>query len=87
MTEYVRVTQSSLMRCYQNLRRVQNRDGAVLQGDPEIQAHVLLGCPWYRRWWNCQGEFEFLQRVSAYRDITTFLTANESAFTFADALD
>ena len=51
------------------------------------RAHVLLKCPKYRRWWNCRGEFEFLQRVSAYRDLNTFLTANESAFTFADAPD
>ena len=48
-------------------------------GVPQDRAHVLLECPRYRRWWNCQGEFEFLQRVSAYRDITTFVTANESA--------
>ena len=48
------------------------------------RAHVLLKCPKYRRWWTCQGESGFrLQRVSAYRGNT----ANESAFTFADAPD
>ena len=49
-----------------------------------IVANALL-YSLYRRWWNCQGEFEFLQRVSAYRDMNSFLTVNESAFTFADA--
>ncbi|RDX51207.1 hypothetical protein OH76DRAFT_1347870 [Lentinus brumalis] len=56
-------------------------DCGVLQD----RAHVLLKCQRYRRWWNCRGEFEFLQRVSAYRDLTSFLKANESAFTFVDA--
>ncbi|TFK79482.1 hypothetical protein K466DRAFT_441948, partial [Polyporus arcularius HHB13444] len=49
------------------------------------RAHVLLKCKRYRRWWNCQSEFEFLQRLSAYRELTTFLSANASAFTFVDA--
>ena len=49
------------------------------------RAHVLLECQRYRRWWHCNGEFEFLQRVSAYREFTEFLNVNESAFTFADA--
>ena len=49
------------------------------------RAHILLKCPKYRRWWNCRGEFEFLQRLNAYRDFNSFLTANESAFTFVDA--
>ena len=56
-------------------------DCGVLQD----RAHVLLECQRYRRWWHCNGEFEFLQRVSAYRDMNSFLTVNESAFTFADA--
>ena len=47
--------------------------------------HVLLKCRKYRRWWNCRGEYEFLQRVSSYRDVTTFIKSNESAFSFADA--
>ena len=51
------------------------------------RAHVLLKCGRYRRWWNCRGEFEFLQRISAYRDLNSFITANESAFTFVDAPD
>lgn len=34
---------------------------------------------------DCRGEFEFLQRVSAYHDLNSFLTANEGAVTFADA--
>ena len=40
------------------------------------RAHVLLKCPKYRRWWNCRGEFEFLQQLNAYRDFNSFLTAN-----------
>ena len=49
--------------------------------------HVLVKCRRYRRWWNCHGEFEFLQRLSAYRDFNSFISANESAFTFDDAPD
>ncbi|KAI0629030.1 hypothetical protein C8Q77DRAFT_1144649 [Trametes polyzona] len=49
------------------------------------RAHVLLKCKRYRRWWELRGEFEFLQRVSAYRELNGFLTVNESAFSFADA--
>ena len=56
-------------------------DCGVLQD----RAHVLLGCTRYRRWWRCGGEFDFLQRLSAYNDLNTFLAENESAFTFADA--
>ena len=47
--------------------------------------HVLLRCRKYRRWWNCRSEYEFLMRLSSYRDVKAFLEANESAFTFADA--
>ncbi|KAI0371192.1 hypothetical protein BV20DRAFT_1070394, partial [Pilatotrama ljubarskyi] len=49
------------------------------------RAHVLLKCKRYRRWWELRGEFEFLQRMSAYCDLNGFLTVNESAFSFADA--
>ncbi|TFK83143.1 hypothetical protein K466DRAFT_445956, partial [Polyporus arcularius HHB13444] len=44
-------------------------DCGVLQD----RAHVLLKCKRYRRWWNCRGEFEFLQRVSPYHDFNSFL--------------
>lgn len=47
--------------------------------------HVLFKCTRYRRWWELRGEFEFLLRVSAYRELNGFLTTNESAFSFEDA--
>ena len=49
------------------------------------RAHVLLKCKRYRRWWRWGNEFNFLERVEAYRDFNRFLKANKSAFTFADA--
>lgn len=47
-------------------------------------AHVLFKCTRYRRWWELRGEFEFLQRMSAYRELNGFLTVNESPFSFED---
>ncbi|OSC97324.1 hypothetical protein PYCCODRAFT_1354597, partial [Trametes coccinea BRFM310] len=35
--------------------------------------HVLLKCSRYRRWWELQGEFEFLQRINAYSDLAAFI--------------
>ena len=49
------------------------------------RAHILLRCKRYRRWWRCGTEFDFLQRVSAYKDFNEFIEANPRAFTFEDA--